>query len=70
MTWRGAAVSLSISLAAIIEEPTDEVVVLALPEYTVFIESQGGKQLCKARDDMQLHAEDVEKVLTETHVLS
>lgn len=64
----GAAASLNISLAALIEEPTDEVVVLApfFPEYTVFIESQGGKMvLVEARDDMQLHAEDVEKVLTE-----
>lgn len=64
----GAAASLSISLAALIEEPTDEVVVLApfFPEYNVFIESQGGKMvLVEARDDMQLHAEDVEKVLTE-----
>ena len=63
----GAAASLSISLAALIEEPTDEIVVLApfFPEYTVFIESQGGKMvLVEARDDMQLHAEDVEKVLT------
>lgn len=63
----GAAASLSISLAALIEEPTDEIVVLApfFPEYTVFIESQGGKKvLVEARDDMQLHAEDVEKVLT------
>ena len=64
----GAAASLNISLAALIEEPTDEVVVLApfFPEYNVFIESQGGKMvLVEARDDMQLHAEDVEKVLTE-----
>ena len=63
----GAAASLSISLAALIEEPADEIVVLApfFPEYTVFIESQGGKMvLVEARDDMQLHAEDVEKVLT------
>ena len=63
----GAAASLSISLAALIEEPTDEIVVLApfFPEYTVFIESQGGKMvLVEARDDMQLHAEDVGKVLT------
>ncbi|MDD7363458.1 MAG: pyridoxal phosphate-dependent aminotransferase [Peptoniphilus sp.] len=64
----GAAASLNISLAALIEEPTDEVVVVApfFPEYNVFIESQGGKMvLVEPRDDMELHADDVEKVLTE-----
>lgn len=63
----GAAASLNIALAALIEEPSDEVVVLApfFPEYTVFIVSQGGKMvLVEARDDMQLHAEDVEKAIT------
>lgn len=62
----GAAASLNISLAALIEEPSDEIVVLApfFPEYRVFIESQGGKMtLVEARDDMQLHPEDVEKAL-------
>ncbi|VEJ34295.1 Aspartate aminotransferase [Aedoeadaptatus ivorii] len=63
----GAAASLNISLAALIEEPSDEVIVLApfFPEYTVFIESQGGKMvLVEALESMELNLEGIEKAIT------
>lgn len=64
----GAAASLNISLAALIEEPSDEVIVLApfFPEYTVFIESQGGKMvLVEALESMELNLEGIEKAITQ-----
>ena len=63
----GAAASLNIVFKALIASPEDEVMVLApfFPEYTVFIQSQGGKQvLVPAQSDMQLNIEGIKSALT------
>lgn len=63
----GAAASLNIVFKALISSPEDEIMVLApfFPEYTVFIQSQGGKQvLVPCKDDMQLNIEGIKAALT------
>lgn len=62
----GAASALSISLKALISDPSDEIIILApfFPEYKVYISSQGGKiVLVEAKDDMQLNLEGIEAKL-------
>lgn len=64
----GAAASLNIVFKALIASPDDEIMVLApfFPEYTVFIHSQGGKQvLVPCKDDMQLNIEGIREAITE-----
>lgn len=64
----GAAASLNIVFKALISSPDDEIMVLApfFPEYTVFIQSQGGKQvLVPCKDDMQLNVEGIREAITE-----
>ncbi len=64
----GAAASLNIVFKALIASPDDEIMVLApfFPEYTVFIHSQGGKQvLVPCKDDMQLNVEGIKEAITE-----
>lgn len=63
----GAAASLNIVFKALISSPEDEIMVLApfFPEYTVFIQGQGGKQvLVPCKDDMQLNLEGIKLALT------
>ena len=63
----GAAASLNIVFKALIATPDDEIMVLApfFPEYTVFINSQGGKQLLvPCKDDMQLNLEAIRETIT------
>ena len=63
----GAAASLNITLKALISSADDEIMVLApfFPEYTVFINGQGGKQvLVPCKDDMQLNIEGVKAAIT------
>ncbi|WP_101774094.1 pyridoxal phosphate-dependent aminotransferase, partial [Peptostreptococcus faecalis] len=63
----GAAASLNITFKALISSPEDEIIVLApfFPEYTVFINGQGGNQvLVPAKDDMQLNIEGIKAAIT------
>lgn len=63
----GAAASLSMVFRALTATTDDEIMVLApfFPEYTVFIESNGAKQvLVPCKDDMQLNLEGIEKAIT------
>ncbi|MEG0249291.1 MAG: pyridoxal phosphate-dependent aminotransferase [Peptostreptococcus sp.] len=63
----GAAASLSIVFKALISSEDDEIMVLApfFPEYTVFIQQQGAKQvLVPAQPDMQLNIEGIESAIT------
>ena len=64
----GAAASLNIVFKALVASPDDEIIVLApfFPEYTVFIKSQGGKQvLVPCKDDMQLNIDGLREAITE-----
>ncbi|CAK7015546.1 MAG: Aspartate/prephenate aminotransferase [Peptostreptococcus russellii] len=63
----GAAASLSIVFKALISSADDEIMVLApfFPEYTVFIQQQGAKQvLVPAQADMQLNISGIEDAIT------
>ena len=64
----GAAASLVISLKAIVEDPSDEVILVApfFPEYTVFVQNAGAKSVILPPDtehfQISLHA--MEKAIT------
>ncbi|PSJ31503.1 aspartate aminotransferase [Peptostreptococcus russellii] len=63
----GAAASLNIVFKALVASPEDEIMVLApfFPEYTVFIQAQGAKQvLVPAQNDMQLNLDGIKSALT------
>lgn len=63
----GAAASLNIVFKALISSNDDEIMVLApfFPEYTVWIEGHGGKQvLVPCKDDMQLNVDGIREALT------
>ena len=63
----GAAASLSMVFRALTASNEDEIMVLApfFPEYTVFIQAHGAKQvLVPCKDDMQLNLEGIEKAIT------
>lgn len=64
----GAAASLTISLKAIVEEPDDEIIVVApfFPEYTVFIANAGAKKvmLPPDTDHFQIKLDELEAAIT------
>lgn len=63
----GAAASLKITLKAIVEKPEDEIAVVIpfFPEYTVFIESTGAKQVLVQPDEhMNLDVANLEAAIT------
>lgn len=64
----GAAASLTISLKAIVEDPDDEIIVVApfFPEYTVFIANAGAKEvmLPPDTDHFQIKLDELEAAIT------
>lgn len=64
----GAAASLTISLKAIVEDPDDEIIVVApfFPEYTVFIANAGAKKvmLPPDTDHFQIKLDELEAAIT------
>lgn len=64
----GAAASLTISLKAIVEDPDDEIIVVApfFPEYTVFIANAGAKKvmLPPDTDHFQIRLDELEAAIT------
>lgn len=64
----GAAASLTITLKALIENPDDEVILIApfFPEYTVFVANAGAKQVILPPDTehFQVSLEALEKAIT------
>lgn len=64
----GAAASLTISLKAIVEDPDDEIIVVApfFPEYTVFIANAGAKKvmLPPDTDHFQIKLDELETAIT------
>lgn len=64
----GAAASLNIVFKALISSTDDEIMVLTpfFPEYTVYIEAHGAKQVVvPSKDDMQLNIEGIRALITE-----
>ena len=64
----GAAASLVISLKAIVEDPSDEVILVApfFPEYTVFVQNAGAKSVILPPDTehFQISLDAMEKAIT------
>ena len=65
----GAAAAVSITLSALLSEPTDEVIVLApyFPEYKVWIEFAGGKcvEVMTNEDDFSLNVHNIAAAINE-----